>query len=170
MPSAAQRKQTSDRTPSDASDWSLAPRLTAVSQDPVVFRNPGRHLAYAAAAPFETVTELQVDFEDRDGLGVQMVWLSSQRGVVATFPWWGPTELARVFEAPEWPPIGTEQESLLDADQDWFFRSWRQDDFVYWVEGFDGASWERRLRVPVAVFNRAWGDARLQFARGERPA
>ena len=129
-----------------------------------VFRNPGRQLAYAAPAPFGTLPDLRVDFEHVDALGPHMVWSSRAHGVVATFPWWDRPDLARFFADAHWSPVGTEKMPFIDAEQNWFFKSWRDEKFVYWVEGIDGASWERRLRVPVEVFDRAWREARVRAA------
>jgi hypothetical protein len=121
-----------------------------------IFRNPGRFLSYGQPEAVPTIDDLEVEAVMTEHAGVSMQWRSVGRGIVATFPAWVNLETNKRLADPDWWPVGTEAEPFTDAAQDWVFRCWADDDWVYVVEGYDIASWERRYRVPREAFRRAW--------------
>lgn len=132
-----------------------------------VFRNPGRTLAYAPPAPFATISDVRVEPLPTEGFGTHMVWTSIREGVIATFPWWDNVQTDERLESRDWWPVGSAAEPYVDADQDWTFQCWADDEWVYVVEGLDFTSWERRYRVPRHAFELAWreGVERIRSAR-----
>jgi hypothetical protein len=138
------------------------------SSDGRVFTNPGRELAYGTPPPFEEVPDLRVELRETEHFGIQMAWRSERHGLVATFPWWDHLEADRRFTDPTWEPVGTLDEPFVDAGQDWVFECWRDSGLVYWVEGLDIATWERRICVPGPIFDAAWSDGQRRL-REQRP-
>ena len=123
-----------------------------------VFSNPGREDNYSTPEPFPTITDIRVEPVLTDLFGVQMRWWSAAHGVVTDFPRWDPLERDGRLDDPEWWPVGSASQPFFDAEQNWVFRCWEDEGFVYVPGGLRLVSWERRFRVPRDVFIAAWRD------------
>jgi hypothetical protein len=111
---------------------------------------------YETLEPFPTIEDLEIEPLLTEYFGVQMVWRSASLGVVTEFPWWDNLERNARLDDPTWWPVGTVSQPYVDAEQNWTFMCWEDDDFVYVLQGHDFASWERRFRVPTDTFRSAW--------------
>lgn len=129
-----------------------------MTPDDRYFRNPGVKGHDLSSDPFATIADIQVEPVLTEQFGVQMAWRSPSMGLLTVFYWWDNLEHDPRLDDPDWWPVGTASEPFFDADQDWVFECWADEEFVYVQEGFDIMSWERRFRVPRKVFLAAWQD------------
>jgi hypothetical protein len=84
---------------------------------------------------FPIVKDFAIELRESEDLGQHVYFVSPTRGELAGFPYWDNAERDMRHFAPEDVPLGSIEEPVEDADEDWQIVIFENAGFVYVIEG-----------------------------------
>lgn len=114
---------------------------------------------------FPVVPDFAIELRPTEDLGHHVHYVSASAGDLASFPYWDNAERDMRHFAPEDVPLGSVEEPVDDADEDWQIVIFEHRGFVYVMEGNEPhtTDFDVWFRVPTARYLAAWASVIDQF-------
>ena len=107
---------------------------------------------------FPVVRDFAIELRESEEFGQHIYYVSPSRGELASFPYWDNVERDMRHFVTEDVPLGSVEEPVDDADQDWQIVIFESDGFVHVLEGREphATSFDVWFRVPTERYIEEW--------------
>ena len=115
-------------------------------------------LAAIELGTFPVIADFAIELRDSEDLGQHVHFVSPSRGELASFPYWDHVERDMRHFAAEDVPLGSLDEPVDDADEDWQIVIFEYGGYVHVMEGRapHTASFDVWFRVPRDRYIEEW--------------
>lgn len=124
-----------------------------------------RSLRDVELGAFPVIPDFAIELRESDDLGQHVHYVSASAGELASFPYWDNVERDMRHFVAEDVPLGSIDEPVDDADEDWQIVIFEHRGFVYVMEGNEphATEFDVWFRVPAARYLEAWASVIDQF-------
>ena len=114
---------------------------------------------------FPVISDFAVELRESDDAGQHVYFVSGKEGDLASFPYWDNAERDMRHFSAEDVPLGSLDEPVIDADEDWLIVIFEHRGFVYVMEGNEpqATAFDVWFRVPTERYLAAWAAVIDQF-------
>lgn len=133
-----------------------------VFSNPTPLELPGSDYPHALSAielgAFPLIPDFAIEMRESEDLGQHVYYVSPSRGELASFPYWDNAERDMRHFTTEDVPLGSIEEPVDDADEDWQIIIFEHQGHVYVMEGREphATSFDVWFRVPTARYIDEW--------------
>ena len=107
---------------------------------------------------FPIISDFAIELRESQDFGQHIYFVSPSRGELASFPYWDNVERDMRHFVAEDVPLGSLDEPVDDADEDWQIVIFEHGGFVHMMEGSEphATSFDVWFRVPTARYIEEW--------------